>query len=71
MHIAITHTLSLLLYLHFVTDLFTEHMHCTQHSPFPEGRYDFSTLWGVYVSGDTEKLQVKVNGFELTVNLLE
>lgn len=27
-------------------------------SPFPEEQYSFSTLWGMYVSGDTQKLQV-------------
>jgi len=27
-------------------------------SPFPEGKYSFSTLWGMYVSGDTQRLQV-------------
>lgn len=27
-------------------------------SPLPEGKYEFSTLWGGYVSGSTQKLQV-------------
>ena len=33
--------------------------YCLHHSPFPEGKCEFSTLWGMYVSGDTEQLQVK------------
>lgn len=32
-------------------------------SPLPEGRYKFSTLWGGYVSGSTQKLQVRTMVF--------
>ena len=34
-------------------------------SPFPEEPYSFSTLWAMYVSGDTQKLQVSTLSSQL------
>lgn len=42
-----------------LSSIFNVHTHTYTHSPFPEGKYDFSTLWGAYMSGDTEKIQVR------------
>ena len=47
------------LYIIEIICIFIIFLHTHTHSPFPEGKYDFSTLWGIYVSGDTEKIRVR------------
>ena len=43
------------MYVHVCTSTVSVIFCC---SPFPDGSYEFSSLWGLYLSGDTDKLQV-------------